>query len=907
MTANFILSPKSPVLEFEQSGGGKAYHLKKMFDLNLPVPEWVCLSTHAFTAFIERNNLSDLLEEEIDFALKEKKIEEHFLKSVLPAEIKTELDAFFSSVKIDQDFFAVRSSGSDEDSKDASFAGQFSSFLFQKGKEAIETSIKRCWASGFSERAMTYRREKNLSLKGIKVAVVIQRMLFPEASGVCFSRNPIDPLDRNHLLISASWGVGEGVVSGLVSCDEIKVNRANHQETEIQIEEKKIRLDFANGKMEQVNNSEADVKRLCLEESSIAQLSQLALELESKLGGAQDIEFAVEKGKVYLLQTRPVTHLPNDSFFNTQIMGEDLVLWDNSNIIESYSGVASPLTFSFASYTYRQVYRQFMEMMGIPKKEIDDNDHIFRNLLGLVRGRFYYHLIYWYKLVLMLPGSENNKQFLETMMGVKKTLDEDAQKMFDSVGVSEKKTPLKTKLYVTYMTIKNFINIDSIVGDFTRDFDKIYQDLKKRDFKKQSLNESINLYNYLEGEVLSNWKAPIINDYLCMIFFGLLKKLTDKWIETEGKIEGTQNDLLCGQGDLESTEPTKMLMRMSKKIDLENSHMREKLTTRPVPELLEDKEVKELIWPFLDRFGFRCANELKLEEPDLHDDPSFVIYTLANYIKMKTYDIEGMEKREGEIKRAAEEKVNKKLTVWQKPIYFWVLKHARIAVRNRENLRFLRTKIFGITRHLMRGIGHNFYQLKMLNDPSHVFYLKVEEIRGIVEGRSMGDDYAKLAQERFDLFNHYRKTPNPPDRFITKGAVGLYNYFPAVLSQLDLLKGHGIPDDPNMLIGTPCCPGVIEGVVRVAKEFADAEGLNGDILVTERTDPGWVPLYPSCSGLLIERGSLLSHSAVVARELGLPTIIGVNGGLMTKLKTGDRVRIDASTGIIQIINEEVKA
>jgi len=688
MTANFILLPTSSVSLFEQAGGGKAYHLKKMFDLNLPVPEWVCLASDAFTLFVEQNNLSSIISEDIDFALKEKRIEEHFLKASLPEALKSNLQGFFDSVNMDESYFAVRSSGSDEDSKDASFAGQFSTFLFQKGKEAIEESIKRCWASGFSERAMTYRREKNLPLKGIKVAVVIQRMLFPESSGVCFSRNPIDPLDRDHLLISASWGVGEGVVSGLVSCDEIKVNRDDFSKTEIQIEDKNIRLDFSNGKMEQVANQEADIKRLCIEESSIRELSKLALDLEEKLGGAQDIEFAVEKGKVYLLQTRPVTHLPNDNFFDPRIIGDDLILWDNSNIIESYSGVASPLTFSFASYTYRQVYRQFMEMMGIPKKEIDDNDHVFRNLLGLVRGRFYYHLIYWYKLVLMLPGSENNKQFLETMMGVKKTLDEDAQKMFDNVGVADKKTPLKTKLFVTYMTVKNFLNINSIVTNFQRDFDKVYQDARKRDFKKQSLNESINLYNYLEGEVLSNWKAPIINDYLCMIFFGLLKKLTDKWIETEGKVEGTQNDLLCGQGDLESTEPTKMLMRMSKKVDLENSHMREKLTTMPVKDLLEDKEVKELIWPFIDRFGFRCANELKLEEPDLHDDPSFVIYTLANYIKMKTYDVEAMEKREGEIKRTAEAKVNAKLTFWQKPIYFWVLKHARIAVRNRENLRF---------------------------------------------------------------------------------------------------------------------------------------------------------------------------------------------------------------------------
>ena len=904
MTRSFILRPEHSLSSFERFGGGKALNMKRMFDLSLPVPEWIALSTICFDEFVAKNRLDEIIQKDLPLNEKEKILEAEFLKAELPAEFLKDIDAWMSTTNISTDYFAVRSSGSDEDSADASFAGQFSTYLFQQGRDAILNSIKKCWASGFSERAMSYRIEKKISLKGIKVAVVIQRMLFPQSSGVMFSRNPIDPTDRENLLISSSWGVGEGIVSGLVNCDEYKVNRETLEKT-VLIEEKRIRLDIKNGKLEKVENSEEIISKSSLEDSHIQTLTKLALDLELKLQASQDIEFAVENNKVYLLQTRPITHLPNDYFFDPKIMGADVVLWDNSNIIESYSGVASPLTFSFASYAYRQVYRQFMDVMGVPQKEIDDNDHIFRNLLGFVRGRFYYHLIYWYKLVLMLPGSENNKQFLETMMGVKKSLDADAQKVFDDISVNDKKTSLKTKVFVTFATVKNFIRIDKIVKDFQDDFDKIYQDLKKRDFKKQSLNESINLYSFLEGSVLANWKAPIINDYLCMIFFGLLKKLTDKWIETEGKIEGTQNDLLCGQGDLESTEPTKMLMRMARKLDEENSSMKEMLLTRPVAELLHDESVKAFIHPFLDRFGFRCANELKLEEPDLHDDPSFVIYTLANYIKMKTYDVEAMEIREKEIRRKAEEKVNAKLNPIQKVIYYWVLKHTRVAVRNRENLRFLRTKIFGITRHLMRGIGHHFHKLDILNDPSHIFYLKIDEIRGIVEGRSLGDDYAKLASDRLALFNEYRKTPNPPDRFLTKGASGIYNYFPSVIAQLDLLKGFGIPDDPNMLLGTPCCPGVVEGVVRVAKEFADAEGLNGDILVTERTDPGWVPLYPSCSGLLIERGSLLSHSAVVARELGLPTIIGVNGGLMSKLKTGDRVRIDASTGVIMILDKEL--
>ena len=126
--------------------------------------------------------------------------------------------------------------------------------------------------------------------------------------------------------------------------------------------------------------------------------------------------------------------------------------------------------------------------------------------------------------------------------------------------------------------------------------------------------------------------------------------------------------------------------------------------------------------------------------------------------------------------------------------------------------------------------------------------------------------------------------------------------YPSVLADGDLLQDMVLKsDDPNLLYGTPCCPGIVEGVVRVAHELSDTKSLQGEILVTSRTDPGWVPLYPSCSGLLIERGSLLSHSAVVARELGLPAIVGISGGLMTRLKTGMRVRIDAGKGEVRIL------
>jgi phosphoenolpyruvate synthase/pyruvate phosphate dikinase len=187
-----------------------------------------------------------------------------------------------------------------------------------------------------------------------------------------------------------------------------------------------------------------------------------------------------------------------------------------------------------------------------------------------------------------------------------------------------------------------------------------------------------------------------------------------------------------------------------------------------------------------------------------------------------------------------------------------------------------------------------------------VFYLTMEELFAFVDGRAVTNNLSDLAQIRKREFDSYRKGLPPPERFMTRGAVGTYFLYPAILEDLNLLKEleREGSSDPNVLTGTPCCPGVVEGTVRVVTSIQQTEGLDGEILVTARTDPGWVPLYPLCSGLVIERGSLLSHSAVVARELGLPTIVGVTGGLMKRLKTGMRVHIDAGRGRLTILDKQ---
>jgi len=354
-----------------------------------------------------------------------------------------------------------------------------------------------------------------------------------------------------------------------------------------------------------------------------------------------------------------------------------------------------------------------------------------------------------------------------------------------------------------------------------------------------------------------------------------------------------------------------MLMRIAEAIDRGDPGFRAWFVSTDVDRIREDlvrngrsPEVLARLRQFLDRYGFRCVNELKLEEDDLHDDPSFVLHVLAGYVRMRNYSIRAMEEREQEIRAGAEARVKRSLRGPRRALFFWVLKHARRAVALRENLRFDRTKIFGVVRHLFRAMGRHLADLGHLSAPRDVFYLTFDELFAFVEGRAASVRLADLAEQRKKEFDEYRRTPAPPDRFLTYGAVGSSVRYEQVLLDADLLRDEALDDaDPSLLFGTPCCPGVVEGTARVVREMKDAEGIAGDILVTERTDPGWVPLYPSCTGLLIERGSLLSHSAVVARELGLPTIVGISGRMMQRLKTGQRVRMDAGRGEIRILDD----
>lgn len=884
---SYILRSSDPVDLHERLGGGKAANLAHLTAAGFPVPDWFCVTTDAFEEFLRHGG---------------------FDSGTLPDRLRDAILDELARHGFTQRFVAVRSSGADEDSPDDSFAGQFSSFLYQQGPEAVLRSVRQCWASAFSDRVVAYRQRRGLRTDGVRIGVVIQAMVDAETAGVAFSRDPVRPLDRDSLVVASVYGLGEGLVSGALEADHFRVRRADGTIAPTIAEKRCAMRCAAGGGVREEPLPDERWHRPSLTDAQVGDVARMVMELETRFGRPQDCEWAFADGTLYCLQTRPITTLPPDGFFDDTVRGETPALWDNSNITESYSGVTLPLTFTFVSHCYRVVYRRFCEAMGMPARLLDEKTTLFENLLGLIRGRVYYNLIQYYHLMALAPGIQHRREFMETMMGLKQQLRPDLSARFDFLAAPPRYRPWEL-IRIGARALGCFFFLDRAVARFRARFDAAYAGVRDSDFRDLPLPEQAGLYRDLERGILERWVEPLIVDFFCMIFFGLLKRLTRRWI-TDSDASSLQNDLLAGQQDIESTEPTRLLMIIAAHVTTGDAAFREWFLTASHAEFWEGLPVRhprvhQLLRDYLERFGFRCADELKLEARDLNEDPTFLVDVLRSYVRAGRLHGATMESREESVRLAAEATVRRRITGWRLHTYHWTLRNARRAVRHRENLRFLRTRIFGVVRRLFRAMAANLVAVGALRDPDDVFYLTLDELLAFVDGRALLTRLDGVVEDRRREFDDYGSSAPPPDRFLTFGAVGASARYAQVLADGDLLKRSDAAEgDPTLLHGTPCSPGVVEGVVRVARDIQEAVGVNGEILATQRTDPGWFPLYPFCSALLIERGSLLSHSAIVAREFGVPTIVGITGGMMQRLRTGQRLLVDGGRGEIRILQPE---
>ncbi|MCC6227486.1 MAG: hypothetical protein IT195_13925, partial [Microthrixaceae bacterium] len=511
--------------------------------------------------------------------------------------------------------------------------------------------------SAYNERAVAYRLSKGLPLDGVAVGVVIQRMVDAAASGVMFTVNAVSG-SVQEITISSLWGAGEGLVSGGLDADTFVVAKKtlDVRETLADKTEMMVPADAALGGLRKVEVPPPRRRQPSLTPGQVRALAAHGMEIERRSGRPQDIEFGVDAaGQIHILQARPVTTAAEYG----PAAGNPLV-WDNSNIVESYSGVTTPMTFSFIRRAYTIVYHCFAEVMGIRPAVVHRNRVVFENMLGLFRGQVYYNLLNWYRLIRLFPGFEYNKTFMESMMGLK----EPAELKDEARPVSFARrwfVELPALVRLVLRTLWNFRRIRRLADDFQRHFDDHYRRWERLDFRALPPHELMKLYREMEDALLWNWRAPIINDFYVMIFYGTLKKLCHSWC---GDAAGSlQNDLICGEGGIESTQPPRMLLRLAALAE-KNPELRRLIRERSAEALAAEvpadprfAEFNALFREYLDRYGFRCMNELKLEEYSLRDRPQFVYAIIRNYLVMdrpEALDTDAIERREHAIREGAE-------------------------------------------------------------------------------------------------------------------------------------------------------------------------------------------------------------------------------------------------------------
>ena len=754
--------------------------------------------------------------------------------------------------------YAVRSSAIDEDGSGHSFAGQLDSHLFVAPQDVVRR-VADVWKSGASERVLAYRREHGLGTPQGAPAVLIQRMIDADAAGVAFSADPVSGA-RGTRVVSAIKGVGEKLVSGEVDADTWRIDRR--------------------GRVLEVLDQTSSIS-----EKNALEVARLAARAEAHFGVPQDIEWALKDGNLYLLQSRPITSLRG-----LADPDGERVIWDNSNITESYAGVTSALTFSFARRAYEEVYRQFCLILAVPAGKVEANARTFRNMLGLIRGRVYYNLNSWYRTLALLPGFTLNRKFMEQMMGVREPMPEELVAELAAAGAAQRLADAWNLARMLGSLAANHVRIEARIRAF---YVRLAEALAEPapPLAELRLDELALAYRDLERQLLTRWDAPLVNDFLAMIFYGTLRKLAQGWC---GDPDGTlQNDLLCGEGGMISAEPAKRVEQLAA---LARRHPELIRILQAGKSFSSYPEFSAAYEEYLAKFGDRCMEELKLESATLHDDASSLLHAVAQLAARAPRVAENVEAR---LRAQAEGRVAAALagSPVKRAVFGWVLRNARARVRDRENLRFERTRLFGRVRRIFVEAGKRLAAGGRLAEPRDVFHLEVEEILGYIEGTATTTDLAALAAARRAEFARYREMPAPADRFETRGAVHQGNDFSTSTTTIQNAENTASGDSVK---GIGCCPGIVRAKVRVVRDPKNAALQDGEILVAERTDPGWIMLFPVCSGLLVERGSLLSHSAIVAREMGIPAIVSIPG-VMGWARDGEWVEMDGATGVARRI------
>ncbi|MFJ6193789.1 phosphoenolpyruvate synthase [Bacillus thuringiensis] len=849
--------------------GGKGLNLGELTNIQgIQVPEGFCVTTVGYEKAIEQNEeLQTLLQQLTKLKMEEraqigemsKKIREVIMAVEIPTDV-VEAVAHYLSRFGNEHAYAVRSSATAEDLPYASFAGQQDTYLNIIGEEAILQHVRKCWASLFTERAVTYRIQNGFKHNQVSICVVVQKMVFPEASGILFTADPITS-NRKVLSIDASFGLGEALVSGLVSADNYKVKEGEISET--MIATKKIAIyALKEGGTETKQIDPVQQKLQTLSEQQILQLAQIGRQIEAYFGCPQDIEWCLAHDTIYIVQSRPITTLypipeVNDGENHVYIsVGHQQMMTD----------AMKPLGLSFFLLTTSAPMRKAggrlfvdaTQQLALPASRdylintLGKSDPLIRDALTTVVERD--------NFITLLPDDEKEK----------------------SVGKGV--PPASTQPEIE--------NDPAIVTELIKNSEASLEELKQN----MQLKSGVDVLDFILEDIQQLKKVLFNPQSIAVIMAGMnastwINEKMEQWLGEKNAADtlsqSVQNNVTSEMGL--ALMDVADVIRPYKEVITYLQHVEDDSFLNELVQFKGGEEARDAILTFLNKYGMRCSGEIDITKTRWSEKPTTIIPMILNHIRDFEYGASKRKFEEGlqEAVKKEEELVNR---LQHLPDSKQKVEETKRMIRNirncigyREYPKYGMVNRYFIYKQALLKEAEQLVQSGVIHEVDDIYYLTFEELHEVVRTNKL--DYELIQKQKND-YKLYEKL-TPPRIMTSDGEIITGKY-----------KRENLPADA--IVGLPVSSGVIEGRARVILNMEEANLEEGDILVTAFTDPGWTPLFVSIKGLVTEVGGLMTHGAVIAREYGLPAVVGVENA--TKIiKDGQRIRVHGTEGYIEVL------
>ncbi|TDQ39088.1 rifamycin-inactivating phosphotransferase [Aureibacillus halotolerans] len=855
--------------------GGKGLNLGKLAKIEeIHVPDGFCVTTDAYKRMINSSpQLVGLLDTLANLTSADRNLittTANDIRAVIEGidigkEIEGEITKALRGFN-NEEAFAIRSSATAEDLPHASFAGQQDTYLNIKGTGEILRHIGKCWASLFTDRAIAYRMQHGFDHRNVHLSVVVQKMVASEAAGTMFTADPMTS-DRASLTIDASFGLGEALVSGLVNPDSYKVKAENITEKSIGVKELEIKT-AEQGILETRVDGERQ-KQQVLTDDQVKVLAEMGKTIENEFGTPQDIEWCQSDGRFYIVQSRAITTLfPLPDVTNTRTPR----VYMSIGHIQMMTDAIKPLGMSF----FEMISDVRMDRIG--GRLFSDITHDLSSKVG--RARL---VMATGKQDLLIQGAlknlTNDKVFLASLPKGKRNI----QGGVFNVGSIAKAIQVMRK--------NDPVIINHLTRSFETDIEQMEQQLSKCSGDR--------IFDFIEKDkknlLAMAYHPTMLGAIIAAILtHDSLNKKIAKWLGDKNAADTLAKSLdhnvttemgqeLCDVADTIRQQPA-VLEYLAQRP--EDKTFFETMQTLP-----GGKESYAAFQSFFVKFGMRCPGEIDITKARFEEKPTQLIPLLLNNIhllepgehrsRFQSGKEEAQDKEEDILRRIASlrggrRKVKK------------IKKNIRL-LRNfsgcREDPKYYIVRRFQVYKKAMMKEAQRLVDQGTIKAAEDVFYLYMDELREVVRTNTLD---AAVIEKRKEAFVRFEKL-TPPRVFTSDG------YVPPVTMTTGNLPDEAIP-------GIPVSSGVVEGRARVVLSVDEADVEEGDILVTQFTDPSWTPLFVTIKGLVTEVGGFTTHGAVVTREYGLPGVVGVQNATK-RIKDGQRIRVNGTEGYVEILED----